>query len=347
MLKYSVGIDISHRDFHVCISTIDSEQAVKVRGTTSFPNTASGFRALDGWVRRHHTDKALPLVAVMEATGVYYEACALYLHTAGYHVSVVLPNKSKKYIQALGIRTKNDKSDARALSRMAAEQSLERWQPMSTYFFTLRAYTRQLQSMQETRTALSNQLHAARLTMYRVGLVEEQLAGLVKTIDGDIARLQAAIDDHIKSDPTVAAKAEKMRTVKGVGATTVAVLLAETNGFALFANTGQLVSYAGYDIVENQSGMRAGRTGISKKGNHRIRRILHMPSLNAVAYDVKPFADLYSRVHERTRIKMKGYVAVQKKLLVVLYTLWKKDEAFKTNGGTEQVPSSRLAQHEP
>ena len=218
---------------------------------------------------------------------------------------------------------------------------------MSTYFFTLRAYTRQLQAVQEARTALSNQLHAAQLTMYRVKLVERQLAKLVRTMDADIAKLQAAIDSHIKSDPGVAARAEKMRTIKGVGATTVAVLLAETNGFALFGNTAQLVSYAGYDVVENQSGKRAGKTRISKKGNARIRRLLFMPALNMVTYHVKPFEDLYSRVNERTRIKMKGYVAVQKKLLVVLYTLWKKNEAFKTNGETEQVPSSRLAQQEP
>ena len=28
---------------------------------------------------------------------------------------------------------------------------------------------------------------------------------------------------------------------------------------------------------------------------------------------------------------MKGYTAVQKKLLIVIYTLWKKDEAFDQN----------------
>ena len=34
---------------------------------------------------------------------------------------------------------------------------------------------------------------------------------------------------------------------------------------------------------------------------------------------------------ERTGIKMKGYVAVQRKLLVLIYTLWKNDMEFDPN----------------
>lgn len=42
----------------------------------------------------------------MEATGIYYEHCALYLYKAGYQVSIILPNKAKKYIAALNIKLK-------------------------------------------------------------------------------------------------------------------------------------------------------------------------------------------------------------------------------------------------
>jgi transposase len=52
-----------------------------------------------------------------------------------------------------------------------------------------------------------------------------------------------------------------------------------------FTNQRHLVSYAGYDVVENQSGNRSGKTRISKKGNSRLRRFLHMPSFNAVRFN--------------------------------------------------------------
>ena len=40
------------------------------------------------------------------------------------------------------------------------------------------------------------------------------------------------------------------------------------------------------------------------------------------------FQDLYNRVFERTKIKMKAYTAVQRKLLCLMFTLWKKEEDF-------------------
>jgi hypothetical protein len=45
------------------------------------------------------------------------------------------------------------------------------------------------------------------------------------------------------------------------------------------------------------------------------------------------FPDLFERVFEKTKIKMKGYVAVQRKLLCLMYTLWKTDQSYicKTN----------------
>ena len=53
-----------------------------------------------------------------------------------------------------------------------------------------------------------------------------------------------------------------------------------------------------------------------------------MPALHAGNWEGSIFERLNQRVFEGTKIKMKGYVAVQKKLLTTIYTLWKKNEAF-------------------
>ena len=37
---------------------------------------------------------------------------------------------------------------------------------------------------------------------------------------------------------------------------------------------------------------------------------------------------LYYRILEKQAIKMKGYVAVQRKMLMLIYTLWKKNETY-------------------
>lgn len=328
MLKYSVGLDISAKTIYACISVIDAAQKVTVKSSCKIDNTLSGFKQLNEWVNKHYKQKDVPLAVNMEATGVYYENCALYLFKEGYSVSVLLPNKAKKWLQSEGLKSKNDKIDAQGLSKMGAEKALELWQPLTAYYYELRAMTRQHQSLQEFKTAVNNQLHAEEHGMYQNKLVIKQLKQQIKFIEKQIADLEPVIEAHIAADSEVAAKVENICRIKGLGIQTVAVIIAETNGFALFENIPQLVSYTGYDVVENQSGDHKGKTKISKKGNSRIRRSLFMPAFNMVKYKQTPFVDLYKRTLEKHGLKMKSYVAVQKKLLVIIFALWKNNSAY-------------------
>jgi transposase len=347
MLKYALGIDISKKDIHACLSVIDSRQQVKVKASSKFANRGQGFKDLILWVRRHKKEADVPLVIAMEATGVYYEACALFLFKNGFEVAVVLPNKGKKYLQAVGLKTKNDKIDAAGLARMGAEQCLELWQPMDEFFYTLRALTRHYQSLQEFKTNINNQLHADEYSIYSSKKVTKQLKRLITGIEKQLKEIEQDIHDHLYSNTTVAEKINHITDVKGVGYMTVATVLGETNGFVLFKSAAQLVSYAGYDVIEDQSGNHQGKTKISKKGNSHIRRAMHLPAFNMIRYDVGNFKPFFERILERHHQKMKAYVAVQKKLLVLIYTLWKKNEEFNpnqinTSGNEDTKPSFAL-----
>ncbi len=350
MLKYALGIDVSKKDIHVCLSAIDAKQQVKVKSSSKFANNVHGFKDLLVWLNRHKKESDIPLVNVIEATGVYYEACALFLFKAGLSVAVVLPNKAKKYLQALGLRSKNDKIDAMGLARMGAEQCLEPWQPMDEFFYSLRAMTRHHQSLQELKTNINNQLHADEHSIYSNKTVIKQLKKLITTIEKQIAETDKDIHEHLFNNDGVAEKLNHIIDIKGLGYLTVAVVLAETNGFALFRSASQLVRYSGYDVIESQSGDRSGKTKISKKGNSHIRRAMHMPAFNVVRYDAGNFKTFFERIFARHHQKMKAYVAVQRKLLVLIYTLWKKNEAFKpngkinTSGNEETVPSFALTE---
>jgi len=57
----------------------------------------------------------------------------------------------------------------------------------------------------------------------------------------------------------------------------------------------RLVKYSGYDVVEDQSGKRRGKTKISKKGNAHIRRALYFPVINLATYNVKPFVGKHEK----------------------------------------------------
>ena len=327
LIKYSVGIDISKDKLDVCYSEMDNSQQVKIKSSHKFLNNSKDFKELELWITKHQKQK-LPLAITMEATGVYYERLAIYLYQKNYNISIVLPCKSKKYMQALGLKSKNDKIDAIGLARMGAEQRLDSWKPMGDFFYKLRHLTRHHEQLQESKTLFNNQLHALEHSAFEVKEVLKQQRKLIALVEKQILDTFQAIHTHINSNEDIRERVDNICKIKGVGLLTVSTIIAETNGFTLFKNIRQLVSYSGYDVVENQSGSRSGKTKISKKGNSHIRRILHMSSLGVVRYDQKPFVDLYNRVNDKTAVKMKGYVAVQKKLLIFIYTLWKKNEAY-------------------
>ena len=326
-LKYSVGIDISMKDFACCLSVINDQQDVKVKASHKFTNNKAGFQSFLDWIK-NHCKEPLPVFFVMEATGVYHEQLAWFLHGKDRNVSILLPNKAKKYLQADGNRSKNDKIDARGLAKIGAEKKLELWTPPSKELYTLRDYTRQHQSLNEMRTATANQLHSIEHSQFQNKDIIKQLKSTLKLIEKHLGEMEGIITKVIKSDPVLNQHHKNICEIKGFGTLSFAVVAAETNGFILFDNAASLVKYAGYDVIENESGKHTGKTKISKKGNSRIRRILHMPAFCAVRDDQPQFQKLFERVYDRTRIKMKGYVAVQKKLLVMMYYLWKKNEKY-------------------
>ena len=338
-LKYSVGVDMSKEKFDACISIIDIEQKVTIKATRQFNNTEKGIKAFIEWAAKH-VKFALPVVFTMEATGIYYEKLALALYEAGKSVSVVLPNKAKKYMQSLGYKSKTDKIDAKGLARMGAEQQLERWMPFSENIYKLRLLTRQNEDLQKQRTVLINRKEACQFSQYESEVINQQITSMLELIDQQIQEVKKEIIKVIEQDEMLKERAYKIDKIKGLGILTIATIIAETNGFYLFKNQRQLVSYAGYDVVENQSGKRVGKTRMSKKGNSHIRRALHLPAFNVVRHDQGTFRALYERVYKRTNFKMKGYVAVQRKLLMLIYTLWKNNEQFdpsyhKTSGNDE------------
>lgn len=153
----------------------------------------------------------------------------------------------------------------------------------------------------------------------------------IKLFDKQLKELEKLMKNLIDSDEIIKQKISNICKIKGIAMLTAATILAETNGFELFKNYKQLVSYAGFDIVERESGTITGKTKISKKGNGHIRRALFMPAFVAVKHNEKPAVDLYNRTIEKHGIKMKSYVAVQKKLLVLIYHIWKKNEEYDPN----------------
>lgn len=327
-IKYSIGIDISKDYFNCAIILIDNQQKATVKSSSKFANTGSGFKQFIDWVNKH-CKQEVPLYFVMEATGIYYEQFAWYLYSKDLKVSVVLPTKAKNYIRSTGLKSKNDKIDAKGLALMGAQQQLRLWKPLSEKIYELRTLTRFLEDLNCQLTSIKNQKHALSHSMYKLKEVIDIQSKTILHLEKQIEKVRTTIEEVISKDPALKAKYALVKDLKGMGITTFAVIVAETNGFELFTSQRQLISFCGYDPIENQSGNHTGWTKISKKGNSHVRRILFMPAFTAVRRkggDI--FTSLYNRLIKNGKTKMQAYVAVQKKILTIFYTIWKTDKAF-------------------
>ena len=332
LVKFCVGIDISKDEMAVCFSQIDGQQRITIKGSRKFQNNLRGWKSLETWISRFYKNAEIPLVLVVEATGVYYEGFAYYFKAQGYTLHVVLPNKSKHFAKSLNIKTKNDTVDAALLSRMGLERNLPAWKGMDPNMQKIKQLSRQRAALQQMRTRVSNQLHAHTHGHAPHKSIVKGMHQHLKFLESQIKNIEAELVKSAANDPELKQKLDNVCTIKGVGIMTALTVLAETNGFDLIENKGQLVSYAGYDVVENQSGISLkGKTRISKKGNGHIRSALYFPALSAAKYEPK-LQNIYQRILEKNpKVKMIGAVAVQRKLLVLIYTLYKKNEPYDPN----------------
>lgn len=335
--RYNVGIDFGSEQMDVRLAVQYQDGIRKILFSRRLENKDSGFKSLNGWAKEKCRQKDIEIRVSCEATGVYHERCCYFLHALGYYVTVEVPSRVKSYKKSCGFNSKNDNIDATALAYMGLEKNLRKWEPINSFYYELRTLTRYHQSVQEMQTSLRNQLHAQQAGMHASKQVVKQLKAGIRLFSGQLQELEKEIEEKIASEPEVKKKADNITAaIKGVGIMTVAAVIAETNGFTWFSNRRQVTKYTGYDVIENQSGKRKGKSKISKKGNAHIRRALYFPALNMVTYKVKPFVTKYERIFERTKIPMKGYTALQKDLLLMLFTLWKYDRKYNADYQNQQ-----------
>lgn len=320
----SSGTDISAEKFDACFMERENGGKAKIKGARTFKNSAKGHQEYLKWCRKR---KKGEVVHVMEATGVYHEELCHYLHANGERVSVQLPQKVRYFAKSLNLKTKTDRADSRAIALMGIRCDLEAWKPLSKGFKQIRDLCRALARLKKGKSATSSQLHAMRTAH---GTLPESIAMMEELRDkyGElIEECEGQISELVGRDEVLSGKVARICAIKGLRTLTVVRLLAETDGFRNCSSISRLVSYAGLDVVHRQSGKYEGKSRISKMGNANIRAALYMPALSAMQHDkrLKPF---YERLKERLPYKKQAITAVMRKLLVLVYTLWKNGREY-------------------
>lgn len=330
IIRQNVGIDVSKTTIAVAIAQKLLDQSVIIKSTKTFENNLSGFEKMEKWIIPFTVQEEV-IHYNMEATGVYYESLAYWLYENQKPTSVVLGKQAKTYAQSLNIKSKTDNIDARVLAQMGVERKLSIWQPYSAQMRTLKQLSRERNALKDEQTAVKNQLHALNHSYQPDAQNLKRVEKRLNFMKEQIAEIEQDMKNIIEKDSELKQRIDNVCTIKGVGFITAISIISETNGFALFHSKAQIVCYSGYNIVQKKSGTSVDSpTKISKKGNKHIRKALHFPALSAIRFDPN-MKKTYETIHDKTKIKMKGAVAVQRKILVLIYILFKKNEKFDEN----------------
>jgi transposase len=327
VIRQVLGIDVAQKELVVCLGRMYKDLQTELYAHKTFANTFKGFEIMLQWIRKL-ADPSVSVRYVMEATGVYHESLAYFLTNQGLEVSIVLPNKISNYARSLTIKTVTDKTASEAIAQFGLERNLDKWEKPLPVFKKIKQLTRERDQIIQERTMVKNQLHAEQVE------AEPNKASIIRTkkriefLNKQEKEVTAEIATLVKADERSKELVQLLCSLPGVGVLTAATVLGETNGFDLIRNKRQLTSYAGLDVKEKQSGTSVkGKPKISKKGNRFLRKALHLPALTAIRHDER-FKAIFARLVSRHGIKMKAVVAVQRKLLEMMYTLYKTNKKY-------------------
>lgn len=328
VLNRALGVDISKDSFSICLCTQSVALSKEFELGDDIDNDVDGFRKLSKWLKKQGVGK--DLVVVMEATGVYHEALTFYLYQQGFHVCVMQSGRVKRYAQSLDQRSKTDALDSKMLSMLGCERKLTPWVPPSPTMQELRFLTRERAALIKERTVEKNRDHANKHSIFSHKKATSRFVKRMKLLNAQIEEIELAMHALVNKNQELKEKVAHLSSIPGVSFITTIIVVAETFGFAQFSSSKQLVSFCGYDIVLKESGTYRGQARISKKGNKHIRAALYMPSLTAIRVNptLKPF---YDRLKPKKVKPIIAVVAVQRKLLVLMYTLWKNNTDYDAN----------------
>lgn len=234
-------------------------------------------------------------------------------------------------MRTLDVKTVTDNTASQAITMFGLERKLDIWKRPKEIYRKLRQLTRERDQLVGERTMVKNQLHAEQAEAYPNKSSVKRIKDRIKMLEKQEKEIMKEVAAMIAQDRELQKMIVIICSLPGIGLLTAAIVLAETNGFDLIRNRRQLASYAGFDVIEKQSGTSVkGKPRISKKGNRYLRKAMHCPALTAIRHSER-FKAIFARIVLKHGIKMKAAVAVQRKLLEMIFILYKTGKRFDKN----------------
>ena len=319
-----VGVDIASATFMACIGATPWKVTIK---PIKFENDEDGFVSFLDWLKEHNLQVESTVVC-MEATGVYSEGLAYFLHASGYAVAVEPPaNIQRKFpLNA----SKTDELDCQYIAEYACryQDKLSFWQPRAEMLEQVKVLLTTRQHFSVQLTGHKNALHAINRKKVSSELAQrshqnmiEQIAKAIKEIDKEIRRL-------IDSDPTFGQTLLLLMTVPGIGlqlAAHLLILLQET------LDPRVLAAYIGISPIKHESGSSVYSAPTSRHfGPPILRKLLYLAACSVRTHK-KLFQQYFFRKVAEGKHKKLVLNNIQNKILKIACAVVRSQQPYIPN----------------
>lgn len=305
-----VGIDVSSQ-------TLEVASSAEVK-TWQIGNDGAGIEQLTAQLI-----SLQPALVVLEATGGYEFEAACALQASGLAVAVVNPRTARDFARAMGALAKTDALDARMLAAFARvlHQHPERERfvkPLAD------AELQRLQALVLRRRQLVQMITSERQRM-RVShaAARPSIERVVEFLKTELGDSEADVAAHVGQHH--ASLAQALASVPGIGAASVAVLLAELPELGKL-DRRRIAALVGVAPLNRDSGQMRGQRSIWG-GRADVRRTLYMATLTAVRHNA-PLKAHYERLLAVGKRKKVALVACMRKLLTMLNAIAKNGSSW-------------------
>jgi len=302
------GIDASKDKVDVCIRSLSARH--------TFASTPEGRRELVLWLRRRKVG-----MAVMEASGGYEREWFKALRKASIKVRIADPKRVRRFAQSAGRLAKNDKIDAEMIAWFAETFDEAPCQAYDAEREKLVQMVYARQGLIDMQTVLQNKgEHSV------PEVVKRMHTRLLKKVDAELATIDVAIAELVRSIPHFAELADIIESVPGLAGKTSAGLIAAMPELGQADNkaAAALLGAAPYD---DDSGKRRGERHI-QGGRRRIRNLFYMACMGAATRHNPVLKAFYQRLLAKGKKKKVAIVACMRKLIVILNTMIARREKW-------------------
>lgn len=289
--KFFIGLDIACDNFVASIYECPEKQVITKE---AIENNPDGFNVLVNWLKECNIYTSNSIIC-MEATGVYSEACAHYLVTKGFRVSVEPPLKVKRAFDPVGHKT--DPVDSRQIAEYAFRYSdeLRFWHPKEELIEKIRQLLTAREQFTKQSIAIQNATKAYEKHIVKVPLIIKAHRQTLKELKKHIAEIDKELDRFIRQNPTISQMSNQLKSIPGVGLLLASNLITITSSFNEISNHRTLAAFLGICPYQHQSGKSIYRHPRMRNFGPTYARKLLMLAARSVATHNISFRKYYTR----------------------------------------------------